>query len=177
MTTDTTSTPAASIDPKAFRYALGRFPTGVTIITGIDPQSNARTGLTVSSFNSLSLSPALVLWSISARSPSLPAFTPGRFQCIHVLHAGQADLAKQFAVPKPDKFDGVGLKPSVDPLAPPQLEDCAAVFHCTTDRLIEAGDHFLVIAAVRAFEAYADNSLVFCKSQFLSSEALSKIDG
>lgn len=164
-------------DSKAFRKALGCFPTGVTIITGRDPETHAAVGLTVSSFNSLSLSPPLVLWSISAKSPSLAAFGPGRAQCIHVLSAQQADLAKHFATPKPDKFEGVSLSTDRPADAPPRLADCCVVFDCVTDRLIEAGDHFLVIAEVRGYQAFAADSLVFCKSLFLSSESLSRING
>jgi flavin reductase (DIM6/NTAB) family NADH-FMN oxidoreductase RutF len=164
-------------DSKAFRQALGYFPTGVTIITGRDPETHAAVGLTVSSFNSLSLHPPLVLWSISARSPSLPAFGPGRSQCIHVLNAQQADLARHFASPKPDKFQGVSLHTDQPADAPPQLADCSVVFHCVTDRLIEAGDHFLVIASVRGYQAFEADSLVFCRSLFLSSESLSRING
>lgn len=164
-------------DSKAFRQALGCFPTGVTIITGRDPESHAAVGLTVSSFNSLSLNPPLVLWSISAKSPSLAAFGPGRAQCIHVLSAQQADLAKHFATPKPDKFAGVSLRTDRPADAPPQLTDCCVVFDCVTDRLIEAGDHFLVIAEVRGYQAFAADSLVFCKSLFLSSDSLSRING
>ncbi|MEY3670286.1 MAG: flavin reductase family protein [Burkholderiaceae bacterium] len=164
-------------DSKAFRQALGCFPTGVTIITGRDPETQAAVGLTVSSFNSLSLNPPLVLWSISSRSPSLAAFGPGRSQCIHVLSAQQADLARHFATPKPDKFEGVPLRTDRPAEAPPQLEDCCVVFDCVTDRLIEAGDHFLVIAQVRGYQAFAADSLVFCKSLFLSSDSLSRISG
>lgn len=164
-------------DSKAFRQALGCFPTGVTIITGRDPETHAAVGLTVSSFNSLSLNPPLVLWSISARSPSLAAFGPGRSQCIHVLSAQQADLAKHFATPKADKFQGVPLRADLPDDAPPQLLDCCVRFHCVTDRLIEAGDHFLVIAEVKSHQAFAADSLVFCKSLFLSSESLSRING
>lgn len=167
---------ADAFDSQSLRRALGLFPTGVTVVTGRDPQSHAYVGLTVSSFNSLSLSPALVNWSISSQSPSLNAFTPGRLHCVHVLHAGQVELAKQFATKKSDKFLGVALKPVTDPQEPPQLSECVATFHCTTERLIEAGDHFLVISAVTAFETFEKPSLVFCKSKFLSTELITEIE-
>lgn len=164
-------------DSKAFRQALGCFPTGVTIITGRDPETNSAVGLTVSSFNSLSLNPPLVLWSISSRSPSLSAFAVGRSQCIHVLNSQQADLALHFAAPKSDKFQGISLRENRPEDAPPLLTDCCVVFDCVTDRLIEAGDHFLVIAAVRGYQAFEGESLVFCRSLFLSSNALPRING
>lgn len=164
-------------DAKAFRRALGRFPTGVTIIIGRDPDSQAAVGLTVSSFNSLSLSPPLVLWSISAKSPNLTAFAAGRPHLIHVLHSGQSELARHFATPNPDKLDGVALKPTHDHARPPELAECAVVFDCLTERLIEAGDHFLVIAGVRSFHASDAESLIFCNSQFLSHEPLAKAVG
>jgi len=162
-------------DTKAFRAALGRFPTGVTIITGRDPDSDAAVGLTVSSFNSLSLTPPLVLWSISVKSPSISAFTVGRAHLIHVLHVGQSELARHFATPKPDKFEGVSLKPTTDPSRSPELSESCVVFDCVTDKFIEAGDHFLVIASVRQYRGCDADSLLFCNSQFLSVDALSRI--
>ncbi|MFM1880489.1 MAG: hypothetical protein RLZZ344_723 [Pseudomonadota bacterium] len=171
------TTQSSPFDAKAFRQALGCFPTGVTIITGRDPITGTAVGLTVSSFNSLSLTPPLVLWSISSKSPSLQSFGPGRPQRIHILNAQQADLARHFATPKPNKFEGVSLAKGQPDDAPPQLADCCVVFDCVTDRLIEAGDHFIVIAEVRGYQAFEADSLVFCKSLFLSSDSLSKING
>jgi flavin reductase (DIM6/NTAB) family NADH-FMN oxidoreductase RutF len=61
-----------SIDPAAFRYVLGRFVTGVTVVTTRSPDAIA--GVTVSSFNTLSLDPPLILWRLSLKAPSLKAF-------------------------------------------------------------------------------------------------------
>jgi flavin reductase (DIM6/NTAB) family NADH-FMN oxidoreductase RutF len=162
---------------KAFRMALGRFPTGVTVITARDPISQAPVGLTVSSFNSLSLNPPLVIWAISNKSPNLPAFTKGQSHFIHVLNAGQAELAKNFATPKADKFAGIALSPNTEEQDPPRLAESCVWFNCITEELVQAGDHTLVIARVKDYETYENESLVFCKSSFFSSEALERISG
>jgi flavin reductase (DIM6/NTAB) family NADH-FMN oxidoreductase RutF len=162
---------------KAFRMALGRFPTGVTVITARDPISQAPVGLTVSSFNSLSLNPPLVIWAISNKSPNLPAFTKGQSHFIHVLNAGQAELAKNFATPKADKFAGIALSPNTEEQDPPRLAESCVWFSCITEELVQAGDHTLVIARVKDYETYENESLVFCKSSFFSSEALERISG
>lgn len=162
---------------KAFRMALGRFPTGVTVITARDPISQAPVGLTVSSFNSLSLNPPLVIWAISNKSPNLPAFTKGQSHFIHVLNAGQAELAKHFATPKADKFAGIVLSPNTEEQDPPRLAESCVWFNCVTEELVKAGDHTLVIARVKDYETYENESLVFCKSSFFSSEALERISG
>jgi flavin reductase (DIM6/NTAB) family NADH-FMN oxidoreductase RutF len=162
---------------KAFRGALSRFPTGVTVITARAPETDLPIGLTVSSFNSVSLNPPLVMWAISNKSPNLSAFSVGRTHFIHVLNSAQAELAKHFATPRDDKFTGVPVQTSANASDPPRLADVCVWFKCTTDQLIQAGDHSVVIASVQDYEVYEGDSLVFCKSSFFSSDALERISG
>ena len=75
----------AQTKQRAFRNALGSFPTGVTIITTQDPSDGRMTGITVNSFSSVSLDPPLVLWSLARKSPNLDQFAVGRQHAIHVL--------------------------------------------------------------------------------------------
>ncbi|WP_452177887.1 flavin reductase family protein [Ideonella paludis] len=91
------------IDPAALRSAFGRFATGVTIVTCLDPKGQ-RVGLTVNSFSSLSLDPALVLWSLRVSSQALPAFVEAGHFAVNVLAETQMPLSRRFASPMPDRF-------------------------------------------------------------------------
>ena len=91
------------VPPVALRAALGRFATGVTIITCLDPDGQ-RVGLTANSFNALSLEPALVLWSLRKVSSSLAAFEGASHFVVNVLADSQVDLSRRFASPAPEKF-------------------------------------------------------------------------
>ncbi len=141
-----------------FRQALGRFATGVTIVTAAGADGN-RVGLTVNSFASVSLDPALILWSIERSSPSLEVFQSASHFCVNVLAAEQEDLCRRFSSPQADKFDGV---PCVDGLGgSTKLRGSLACFECRNDRQIDGGDHVIVIGAVEAFCERAGDPLVF----------------
>ena len=135
------------MDAQHLRLALGRFSTGVTIITCIDAHGQ-RVGLTANSFNSLSLDPPLVLWSLRESSANLPVFTAaGRF-AINVLSEAQVDLSRRFAGRGDDKFaDGAW---SLGEHGSPVLAGCAAVFECVTHAQHAIGDHMLFIGRVLA---------------------------
>ena len=127
------------------RAALGRFATGVTIITCAGPDGTA-VGLTANSFCALSLDPPLVLWSLRRVSPSLAAFDAAPHFAVNVLAETQVDLSRRFASPVPDKFAegawGAGLGGA------PVLAGCAAVFECEVASRQVAGDHVLYIGRV-----------------------------
>jgi len=107
----TPRTNAPHPSPQDLRAALGRFATGVTIVTtrAVD---GSPVGLTVNSFNSVSLEPALVLWSLALRSNALPVFRQAQHFAIHVLAASQRDLALRFATPGIDRWAGVEHQPN-----------------------------------------------------------------
>jgi flavin reductase (DIM6/NTAB) family NADH-FMN oxidoreductase RutF len=160
---------ASSVEAqRAFRNALGSFPTGVTIITAQDAQSLALVGLTVNSFSSVSLDPPLVLWSLSNRSANLAHFSAGRAHAIHVLSSGQEALARQFATPQADKFEGVSHQLSGES-GVPLIEGCAARFDCVTDSVIPAGDHQIILARVLRYEAEALTPLLFARGAFATA--------
>lgn len=157
-----------SIDPKDFRRALGKFPTGVTVITTQDAQGEL-IGVTASSFNSVSIDPALVLWSIDKGAYSLDAFTQGEAFTVHVLRDDQVDLSNRFARRGEDKFAGVDLVASGN--GAPRLADAAAWFECRTWNVYEGGDHFILVGEVTDY-AYQDNvgSLVFHNGHYAIPE-------
>ncbi len=131
--------------PQALRAALGRFPTGVTIVTCVDG-AGQRIGLTVNSFAALSLDPPLVLWSLRRASPSLAAFCAADHFAVNVLADSQIELSRRFAASLADKF-GDGSWTEGEGGAP-VLGGCAAVFECATEVQQPAGDHMLFIGRV-----------------------------
>lgn len=148
---------------QSLRGALGRFATGVGIITCVGPDG-APVGLTVNSFTSLSLDPPLVLWSLRRRSPSVAAFAAARHFAMNVLADTQVALSRRFASPVPDKFaDGdwhAGLGDA------PVLAGCAAVFECETEAIHEGGDHVIFIGRVRRLADLDVAPLLFQGGQY-----------
>ena len=141
-----------------FRLALGRFSTGVTIVTCID-EHGQRVGLTANSFNALSLDPPLVLWSLRESSANLPVFAAAGHFAINVLSEAQVDLSRRFAARGEDKFtDGDW---SQGEYGSPVLAGCAAVFECATHAQHAVGDHTLFIGRVLACTESALPPLVY----------------
>lgn len=140
---------AHEFDTRAFRRALGNFATGVTVVTASDP-SGRQVGVTANSFNSVSLDPPLVLWSIDKRSSSHEVFEEASHFAVNVLAADQIDLSNNFARPKDDRFAGIDYEKGVG--GSPVLADCAARFHCEKYQQLDGGDHWILIGKVLAFD-------------------------
>lgn len=148
----------AAIDTKVLRGALGSFATGVTIVTTRDP-AGVDVGLTANSFNSVSLDPPMVLWSLAKTSLSLPAFLGSRYFAVHVLAADQEPLSNLFARRGADKFAGIALERGMGDV--PLLPGCAARFVCHTAFQYEGGDHIIFVGEVLSL-AHSDRApLVF----------------
>lgn len=138
----------ANIDPKAFRRALGNFATGVTVITAQDDEGN-RVGVTANSFNSVSLEPALILWSIDKRSRSQDVFLKASHFTVNVLSVDQINVSNNFARPIEDKFAEMHYTKGAGGAA--VLAHCAAHFECELYQTIDAGDHIILIGKVIHF--------------------------
>ncbi len=137
-------------DSRQFRQALGAFATGVTIVTTRDRDGND-VGLTVNSFNSVSLEPPLVLWSLARSSVQLlAAFSDAEYFAVHVLAADQEALSNLFASRGVDKFAGLDVQRGVGDV--PLLAGCAASFQCRTVHRYAGGDHDIFLGEVIAFE-------------------------
>jgi 3-hydroxy-9,10-secoandrosta-1,3,5(10)-triene-9,17-dione monooxygenase reductase component len=141
-----------------FRRALGRFATGVTIVTTRDA-AGKDVGLTANSFSSVSLDPPMVLWSLSRRSLSLPAFMQAEHFAVHVLASDQDELASRFATRGADKFAGLILQRGQDDIA--LLADCAARFQCRSTIKHEGGDHVIFVGEVLHFDHTERPPLIF----------------
>jgi len=153
-------------DSRAFRNALGRFPTGVTVITANDAPRGRLVGITISSFNSVSLDPPLVLWSLVKTSPSMDVFQNGQKHIIHVLSEGQKEIALRFSTSGVDKFKSVALEEATSASAPPALQGCTARFYCTVVSCVDGGDHNIIIARVDGFDSAEKEPLVFYRGGF-----------
>lgn len=150
------TTPA--LDPKEFRAALGSFATGVTVITARAADGTA-VGLTANSFNSVSIDPPMVLWSLAKKAYSLPVFTAAEHWAVHVLAAEQEPLSNRFARAGEDKFAGLDLEDNAAGV--PLLKRCAARFQCKTSFQYEGGDHIIFVGEVTSFERSDHPPLVF----------------
>ena len=145
-------------EDRRFRNALGKFATGVTVVTTATSEGEP-VGVTASSFNSVSLDPPLVLWSLAKSAKSMEAFSTSGHFAVHILAASQEDISNRFARPGADKFDGIGWTPST--LGSPLLPDCAAQFQCKTSYQYEGGDHVIFVGEVIGFEETNKSPLVF----------------
>lgn len=133
-------------DSRAFRQALGHFPTGVAIVTTRTPEGRP-VGLTINSFSSLSLEPPLIMWSLVNHSPSLSVFENCNYFAINVISQSQTETALGFANSKvEDKFALVSHVDGEEGV--PLIDDCVATFVCENYRQHEGGDHTLFIGRV-----------------------------
>jgi 3-hydroxy-9,10-secoandrosta-1,3,5(10)-triene-9,17-dione monooxygenase reductase component len=147
-----------ALDPKEFRAALGSFATGVTVITA-RAADGTPVGLTANSFNSVSLDPPMVLWSLAKKSLSLPVFSASEHWAVHVLSAEQEALSNRFARAGTDKFAALDLETNEQGV--PLLKGCAARFECRTSFQYEGGDHIIFVGEVMAFDRSELAPLVF----------------
>lgn len=159
---------APRFTPQDFRSALGHFATGVTVVTCCDPESGL-VGLTASSFNSVSLAPPLVLWSLSHTASCSPALKRGTHYAINVLADDQQRLAERFARKNVDRFAGIPWRTGVS--GAPILAGVAAVFECFNRSRYEEGDHTIFVGEVEHCERRDDaQPLVFHAGRFCTAQ-------
>lgn len=152
------------IDPREFRSALGCFPTGVTIITTLDPGGSC-VGITANSFNSVSMDPPLILFSLGRKAFSMRAFLSSDHFAVNVLSLEQAELSVRFAKPLEDKWASVPFE-SWDSGCP-ILPACAANFECRTEHTYDGGDHVIFVGRViRMRHDPAVKPLLFHQGQY-----------
>ncbi len=155
---------------QAMRAALGLFATGVTIVT-TRAHDGSMVGLTANSFNSVSLTPPLVLWSLSLKAGSLQAFLQAKHYAIHVLSVEQQSLAERFASKTVGRFEGLALQEGRGGV--PLLAGCAAVFECTNKSQYPEGDHVILVGEVLSCQHDASRSpLLFHGGKFYTEHPL-----
>lgn len=136
-------------DTKAFRTALGSFATGITVVTVCGPKGE-KVGLTVNSFNSVSLEPPLVLWSLALSSPNLDLVSRATHYTVNVLAADQEAISQRFASKINDKFADLDCTTGLS--GAPLLPGCCAWFECRTVARYPGGDHIILLGEVERFQ-------------------------
>ncbi|MFK9092476.1 flavin reductase family protein [Bacillus salipaludis] len=148
---------------KLFKETMGNYPTGVTIVTAINNDGKP-VGLTVNSFASVSLDPLLVLWSIDHKVSTIQAFTDGGKFAVHILASDQQELCRTFASRGVDRFSKCNWSLSDNQL--PIIEGAVAVLQCDTFKTVEAGDHTIIIGAVKDIEQNDKEPLLYHRRHF-----------
>lgn len=145
-------------DAKAFRRALGNFATGVTIMTAQNANGE-RVGVTANSFNSVSLDPALILWSIDKNSSSFKIFEEATHFAVNILSAAQINLSNKFARRGEDKFSDVEF--DLGQGSSPLFKNCSATFECEKFDILEGGDHWIILGKVVKFYDHGRSPLLY----------------
>jgi len=144
-----------------FRNALGRFTTGVTVVT--TTTDSGPIGITVNSFASVSMDPALVMWCPARASTRYRYFAEAKHFAIHVMAEEQEDTATGFAL-SGRAFDGLDV--SLNAHRVPLIGGCLARFECTTTQTHDAGDHLIVVGQVTRAMLREGKALVFCMGKY-----------
>lgn len=155
-----------SIDLRIFRKALGQFPTGVVIATARTPEGQ-RVGMTMSSFNSVSLDPPLVLFSVHRKALTFPVWQSVEKYAINVLNDEQEQLSNQFARARADKWGDI--EPLRGETGVPVMPNAAVVFECESYARHDGGDHEIFVGRVMALHEHPFNRgrpLVFFDGQY-----------
>ena len=133
------------MEPAEFKRALGCFATGITIVTAVGPRGEP-VGFTANSFNSVSLDPPLVLFSLNRRAYSLRAFLSTHSFAVNVLREGQGALSERFAQALEDKWSGVDYE--TWDTGCPILSGTLAGFECKIRHTYHGGDHVIFVGEV-----------------------------
>jgi flavin reductase (DIM6/NTAB) family NADH-FMN oxidoreductase RutF len=153
-----------SFDARAYRQALGSFPTGVAVVTATTPEGRA-VGITVNSFTSVSLDPPLVLWCLDNKSDRHAIFTAAPSFTISILATSHEQVSSRLARRGEHSLEGVGLIDTE--VGPPALADALAWFECTRESVTEGGDHAILLGRVLRFSgADAGAPLVFFRGRY-----------
>lgn len=156
--------PSNEWDTLDYRRALGSFATGVAVVTTLD-RNGGKAGITVNSFNSVSLEPPLVLWSVGEDSLCYDIFVAAEYFAVNVLATHQREICSRFAASGTDKF--YDLDCGVGSGGVPLLPECSAVFECRTEHRYDGGDHKIIVGRVLSFEDRKTDPLIFYRGHFL----------
>lgn len=163
MSIDAKPTPDAAVTSSAFRHAMSRFATGITVVATRD-SDNELVGLTVNSFNSVSLQPPLVLWSLSQNSRYLATFRQAPRYTISVLSAQQEKISRLFSTRHSQRFGQVEHELTAHGL--PVIAQACAWLECTARHQYEAGDHLIFVGQVESCVVTPNAPLVYFNSAY-----------
>ncbi len=151
-------------DRRAFRSALGRYPTGVAVVTALG-KDGGRIGITINSFASVSLDPPLVLWSIEEQATTRDAFVGADYFAISILAHEQEEVARQFAMPQDDRFKGLHVYEGLGGV--PLFDEVLSIFECRRFAVYPGGDHQIILGRVERVSTRPGAPLVFQDGLFL----------
>jgi flavin reductase (DIM6/NTAB) family NADH-FMN oxidoreductase RutF len=152
-------------DARQFRTALSQFATGVTVITAVMPDGTL-SGVTINSFNSVSLDPPLVLWSLSHTSSAMATFEAASCYVINVLAGDQIELAQRFASKGADRFEALPF--SLSRQGVPVLAGTVAWFECRHRSQYSEGDHVIFVGQVERCHSHPHRTLGFHRGRFIA---------
>ncbi len=152
---------------REFRDALGAFATGVTIVTTRDEQSGEPIGMTASSFNSVSIDPPLILWSVTRGAHSADIFETARFFNVHILTSNQIHLSNKFAEAGGDKFAEVSYELDENGIA--KIADVSVRLDCRQWAVYDGGDHSIIVGEVLNLQRSKADGLVFSNGSYATA--------
>lgn len=157
--------PALSpIDPAELRRCLGSFVTGVTVITVLDEQGHP-IGMTANSFNSVSLDPPLIVWSLRLQASAFNTYCNAKRFVVNILAEDQVEISNRFTRPGSDRFDGLAWTQGLGGV--PLLEGCAAYLECSTEQTFPGGDHLMFLGRVERIESAARRPLAYGSGKYM----------
>lgn len=158
----------SQLDTRALRNAFGTFMTGVTVVTAHD-KNGAPLGFTANSFTSVSLDPPLVLVCLANTSQNYDALVGAVGFAVNILAETQIAISNTFARPSENRFADISWHNG--PQGSPVIDDVAAWFDCTLHQTVQAGDHVILIGAVKAFDSTTAPGLGYARGSYVTPSA------
>lgn len=155
------------IDQDSFRAVLGRFASGVTVITALDEDGRDQ-GMTVSAFCSLSLDPPLVLFCVDSTASMYESLVDAPNFIVNILSETQEPLARRFSGPDPNRFDGIGYSRGVTGVA--ILDDVLGYLECQRADAHLGGDHRIYVGAVEVAQCREGRPLLYYRGGYAQLE-------
>jgi len=156
-----------SLDPDAFRAVMGRFASGVTVVTATDDTGCDR-GMTVSAFASVSLEPPLVIMCISHAASMHDTLALGQYFAVNILASTQEPIARRFAATGTQQFEGIGYQVGENRV--PILNDVLAFIECKRVSATDAGDHTIIVGETVAASLRDARPLLYYRGGFAQLE-------
>jgi flavin reductase (DIM6/NTAB) family NADH-FMN oxidoreductase RutF len=156
-----------NVSPDEFRAVLGRFPSGVTVVT-TKATDGSDQGMTVSAFCSVSLEPPLVLICIEKTASVYHSLTAAPGFAVNILSARQEQIARRFSIVDIDRFEGVGFTRSSSGYA--ILDDVLGVIECRRFTLFDGGDHTIILGEVEATRVENGAPLLYYRGGYAQLE-------
>jgi flavin reductase (DIM6/NTAB) family NADH-FMN oxidoreductase RutF len=156
-----------SLDPDAFRAVMGRFASGVTVVTATNSQGDDR-GMTVSAFASVSLQPPLVVMCIDQAASMYDTLASAQYFAVNILASTQEPIARRFANTGTQQFEGIGYRTGENGV--PVINDVLAFVECKRVSSTVAGDHIIIVGETVAASLRDARPLLYYRGGFAQLE-------